>query len=520
MGLSATRRRRDSTWDSNVVRRDLPAFRTPTRVSRFRRPDTKPSVSTRVCDFSALIKSGTCRGSRCARQDSTKPRRGGDTTVHGPARDWTVWPVPATPVNGIMLLSVFFCDMLDDELEATVAVSTDPYDSITAFMADTSDPYPFYARKRNTQPVWRGTVLDHQGLPPELVPAEEWTIFDYQTAFASLRDDKTFSSAGYDQTLGLVLGHMLLAMHGQEHHDHRSLVAKAFRKSALAHWEPAVIKPVCDSLVDSFKEDGQADLVGALTFEFPTRVTAAMLGLPPEDLEMFRDLSFDLISIATDMEKGFKASVELGSYFLGQIEQRRNKPSGDMIGDLVAAEIDGQKLDDEAIIAFLRLLLPAGIETTYRSAGNLLLLLLKHQSQLRQVEGDRSLLPAAIEEGLRYETPMVIIPRTTTAEVEINGQVIPAGASVNLCAGSANRDENRWPDAEKFDIHRDRQPHVTFGQGIHTCLGMHLARVETQAMLTSLLDRVTDLRLSADVAIEGLVFRSPSTLPVTFRPRM
>lgn len=420
----------------------------------------------------------------------------------------------------IILLSVFFTRGDPTTiLGAPMTVSIDPFDSITAYMAQHSDPYPFYARKRENQPIWHGSVVDRTQLPPELVPDDDWSVFDYQTVFTALRDDERFSSAGYDETLGLVLGHMLLAMHGKEHHGHRSLVAKAFRQSALTRWEPEVIGPVCDDLVDEFKNNGRADLVSALTFEFPTRVTAALLGLPPEDLTMFRKLSFDLISIATDLEAGFKASIELHGYFLDQIEQRRKKPANDMIGDLVSAEIDGEKLDDEAIIAFLRLLLPAGIETTYRSAGNLLYLLLTHPDQLRQVAEDRTLLAAAIDEGLRYETPMTSIPRTASVDVELGGHVIPQGATVTLCVGSANRDEARWPDADKFDIHRERRPHISFGQGIHTCLGMHLARVETRAMLTSLFDRVTDLSLDGDAMIEGLIFRSPNTLPVAFEPK-
>ena len=146
-----------------------------------------------------------------------------------------------------------------------------------------------------------------------------------------------------------------------------------------------MIDPICDQLVDEFKNDGGADLVKAVTFEFPTRVTAALLGLPQEDLEMFRRLSLQLISITEDIEAGLTASVELGTYFQEQVDQRRSTMTDDVIGDLVAAEIDGEKLTDEAIISFLRLLLPAGLETTYRSSGNLLQLLLTHPDQLAGV---------------------------------------------------------------------------------------------------------------------------------------
>jgi cytochrome P450 len=309
-------------------------------------------------------------------------------------------------------------------------------------------------------------------------------------------------------------------MHGKQHHDHRSLVSKAFKQSALTKWEPEVIDPICDQLVDEFKNDGGADLVKAVTFEFPTRVTAALLGLPEQDLEMFRRLSLDLISITDDIEAGLTASVELGTYFQEQVDQRRSAMTDDVIGDLVAAEIDGEKLTDEAIISFLRLLLPAGLETTYRSSGNLLQLLLTHPDQLDTLQQDRSLIPAAIEEGIRYETPLVLVMRNTTRDVELHGMTIPEGAQVNLCMGSANRDDKRWENPDVFDIQRPRRAHISFAGGIHSCLGMHLARVETKAMLTSLFDRVTDLQLleDDDTKIVGMPFRSPKHLPVTFRP--
>jgi cytochrome P450 len=309
-------------------------------------------------------------------------------------------------------------------------------------------------------------------------------------------------------------------MHGKQHHDHRSLVSKAYKQSALTKWEPEVIDPICDQLVDEFKNDGGADLVKAVTFEFPTRVTAALLGLPEQDLEMFRRLSLDLISITDDIEAGLTASVELGTYFQEQVDQRRSAMTDDVIGDLVAAEIEGEKLTDEAIISFLRLLLPAGLETTYRSSGNLLQLLLTHPDQLDALQQDRSLIPAAIEEGIRYETPLVLVMRNTTRDVELHGMTIPEGAQVNLCMGSANRDDKRWENPDVFDIQRPRRAHISFAGGIHSCLGMHLARVETKAMLTSLFDRVTDLQLleDDDTKIVGMPFRSPKHLPVTFRP--
>ncbi len=399
-----------------------------------------------------------------------------------------------------------------------MTISTDSQDPSSAPDL-VNDPYPYFEHMRRTAPVWRGTLMESDLMPDELKVEENWTLFDFESVFAAFREDTVFASEMYNQTIGLVFGPTILGMHGKEHHDHRSLVSKAFKQSALNKWEPEVIDPICDQLVDEFKNDGGADLVKALTFEFPTRVTAALLGLPQEDLEMFRRLSLQLISITEDIEAGLTASVELGTYFQEQVDQRRSTMTDDVIGDLVAAEIDGEKLTDDAIISFLRLLLPAGLETTYRSSGNLLQLLLTHPDQMKALQQDRSLMSAAIEEGIRYETPLVLVMRNTTRAVEMHGITVPKGAQVNLCMGSANRDENRWENPDAFDMHRPRRAHISFAGGIHSCLGMHLARVETKAMLNSLFDRVTDLQLLADVdtKIVGMPFRSPKHLPVTFR---
>ncbi|HZC54244.1 MAG TPA: cytochrome P450 [Mycobacterium sp.] len=406
-----------------------------------------------------------------------------------------------------------------------MTLSTDPGGQpVTLDLTGETSPYPFFEYMRRTDPVWHGAPADHSQMPEEMRPSDEWVLFSYDALFQAFRDDRIFSSHKYDETIGLVMGHTILAMGGKEHHDHRNLVAKAFRATALERWEPSVIGPVCDRLVDEIKNDGQADLVKAVTFEFPTRIISTLLGLPREDLALFRRLSLDLISIPTDIEAGLNAATELHGYFLNQVEQRRRKLTDDIIGDLVAAEIDGEKLSDEAIIAFLRLLLPAGLETTYRSSGNLLYLLLTHPEQLAMVSRDRSLIPSAIEEGLRFETPLTMVMRTTTEEVEIGGKTIPSGAQIDMCMGSANRDDSRWTDPNTFDIRRPRQAHIAFAGGIHMCLGMHLARLETRVMLNSLFDRVKDLAFVSDDGtgeeskIVGLTFRSPNKLPVTFSP--
>jgi cytochrome P450 len=307
-------------------------------------------------------------------------------------------------------------------------------------------------------------------------------------------------------------------MEGKKHREHRNLVSAAFKSKALARWEPTIVRPICNALIDEFIETGRADLIRNFTFEFPTRVIAKLLGLPAGDLPMFRKHAVQLISYHVNYEGAFEASNALKDYFLKQIEQRRSKPTEDIIGDLVTAEIDGEKLSDEAIYSFLRLLLPAGLETTYRSSGNLLYLLLTHPEQFAALQADRELLAPAIEEGLRYETPLTVVQRFTTEDTDVEGVKIPARSVIGVCIGSANRDERRWERSEEFDIFRKHVPHISFAAGEHTCLGLHLARLETRVAVECLLDRLTNVTLLTDddPHIHGQPFRSPNALPVTF----
>jgi cytochrome P450 len=275
---------------------------------------------------------------------------------------------------------------------------------------------------------------------------------------------------------------------------------------------------VVNALIDEFIDAGEADLVRDFTLEFPTRVISQLLGLPEEDLPFFRKQAVDLISYHVKYKRAFEASAALKDYFSEQIDKRRSKPTDDIIGDLVSAEIDGEKLDDEAIYSFLRLLLPAGLETTYRSSGNLLFLLLSHPDQFRALQGDRALIGPAIEEGLRFETPLTTVQRYTAVDTELEGVTLPAGAVIDVCIGSANRDEHRWERSEEFDITRKRLPHISFAAGEHTCLGLHLARMETRVAIECLLDRLTDIQFVTEdnPHIYGQPFRSPTVLPVTF----
>jgi cytochrome P450 len=407
-----------------------------------------------------------------------------------------------------------------------MATTTDAeYDPFAAFddavAGTTRDPYPSLAVKRRDTPVRKDMTISPEALPEGIEVEPGWMAFRYEDCSRILRDAKTFTSTGYDVTIGMVMGHMILGMDDPEHRTHRNLVAHAFREKSLARWEPEFITPIVDELIDRFAADGEADLVRQLTFEFPVRVIARLLGLPEEDFPRFQRWSVELIGLIADIDRGIAASESLRTYFAEVVAERRAHPAEDVISDLVSAEVDGEQLSDEAIYSFLRLLLPAGAETTYRSSGNLLYLLLTHPDQLEAVRADRSLLPQAIEEALRLEPPLLSINRTTTCEVEIAGVTIGPGESISPHIGSANHDETRWENAEVFDIFRPPVPHIAFAHGPHMCLGMHLARLETRVLVNRVLDRLPDMALSpgdADPHIRGDVFRSPTSLPVTFTP--
>ena len=380
------------------------------------------------------------------------------------------------------------------------------------------DPYPLFAQRRREAGVFRGSVMDWSKTPASMMPEQLYAAVSFDAVNRVFRDGKVFNSHIYDSTIGLFIGPTILAMEGKTHWEHRNLVSAAFKSKSLLRWEPEIVRPVVNALIDEFIDAGEADLVKDFTLEFPTRVISKLLGLPEEDLPWFRKRAVELISYTVKFKRAFEASAALKDYFLQQIEQRRSNPTEDIIGDLVTAEIDGEKLSDEAIYSFLRLLLPAGLETTYRSSGNLLYLLLTHREQFQAVQGDHELISAAMEEGLRFETPLTTVQRYVMQDTVVEGVELPAGSVIDVCIGSANRDERRWERSEEFDIFRKRLPHISFAAGEHTCMGLHLARMETRVAVECLVARLTDIRLVTDdnPHIFGQPFRSPTAIPVTF----
>ena len=385
-----------------------------------------------------------------------------------------------------------------------------------AVSGNVRDPYGELARMRHEQPVQR---LDMSAMPHE-ESKPVFLVYRYDDIAQMLRDNETFSSKIVIDAFGDSLGkHVMLGMDEPQHRRHRSLVSAAFSQKALARWEHELVERVANELIDRFAERGRADLVREFTFPYPTQIIAGLLGLPREDYPQFQRWSISLLSLLVNRERGLAASQALRDYFVPILEARRREPREDLISRLADAEIDGERLSDEEIFSFLRLLLPAGVETTYRSTGNLLFGLLSNPRQLDAVRSDRSLIPQAIEEAIRWEPPLLMITRVATRDTELGGVPIPAGSAVMPMLGSANREGDRYPDPDRFDIFREANAHISFGLGVHVCLGTHLARLEMRVALNRLFDRLPDLRLDPagdDPHIRGHVFRSPTSLPVLF----
>jgi cytochrome P450 len=377
----------------------------------------------------------------------------------------------------------------------------------------TAQPQEWWKQARAECPVIRTESSVARG--------PNYQVTRFVDAEHALRDWETFSSSINGEQIGQYMGELILAMNGKEHRQYRNLVAKAFRASVLERWDAELVTPVIGSLLDRIAPLGRADLVSDLTSKYPVQVICGIVGVPLEDHEQFHRWAEEINTGPLNPQQGMVASRAMRAYLEPIVEDRRRQPTGDLISELVTAEVDGERLTDEKIYGFLRLLLPAGAETTFRVLGNCLTALLTHPDELARVTADRDLLPTVIEETLRWETSVTMVARVAAVDTEVAGCPIPAGSPVQVVTGSANRDESRYRDADEWRLDRPAQPHLAFGTGPHQCLGMHLARLELRVALNAILDRLPNLRLDPDApapVIQGLAFRGPDALPVLFGP--
>jgi cytochrome P450 len=379
------------------------------------------------------------------------------------------------------------------------------------------NPYPAYDRIRNSSPVIH------------LSSFNLWMILDYEGVKRALLDHDAFSS-----DLSHVPGHgnpgqWFIFFDPPRHAKLRALISKAFTPGVVANLEPRICE-LSRQLLDQTIQRGEMDLATDFAVPLPMRVIAEMLGVPVTDWPRYKRWSDVILKLANTIsrdEEAFRTvedyktvTAEMREFLPVLIAQRRVTHQDDLLSRLVAAEVDGERLSQEEILGFVQLLLVAGQETTANLINNAVLCFLENPAQLALVQAAPNLLPSAIEEVLRYRSPVQWMPRATRREVSVHGQLIPAGKLVLPMIGSANRDSKQFRDASRFDVTRVPNPHLAFGHGIHSCLGAPLARLEARIALADFLERMKEFELASDGPWEprkALHVHGPSRLPIRFR---
>jgi cytochrome P450 len=388
------------------------------------------------------------------------------------------------------------------------------------------DPYPVYADLRRSAPVRRITL---NGLPAWLVTRYE----DVRQALADPRLSNSLDSLNPALTAGgaWVLGERMMGLDRNllrsdppAHTRLRRLVSKAFTPGRIEALRPRA-QGMADELVAAFLPRGEVELVGEFAFPLPLMVIMELLGLPLEDRGQFRTWAQMTVPRTGDQTEAMQGYAAIRAYFVDLVERKTRQPGGDdLLSALVRVRDEGQRLDQDELLGMAWLLLTAGHSTTVDLIGTGTLALLRQPEQYAALRADPGLLPAAIEEMLRYDGPVELgISRFTTEPVTIGDVVIPGdGQVVFLAIAAADRDPTRFPEADQFDPRRGQTGHVAFGYGVHYCLGAPLARMEATIAFRTLLDRCPDLELAIDPdRIAWQVnphLRGPAELPVRFTP--
>ncbi len=369
-----------------------------------------------------------------------------------------------------------------------------------------SNPYPVYQQLRDKSPVHRSRL------------ANAWVLTKHSDIDAVLRDHKRFGNderKAVDRLRQEQIDDEMRSMLRLDPPDHtrlRSLVNKAFTPRAVQSLKPRV-EELVDELLDDIDPGQPFDVMEKLAYPLPMIVIAEMLGVPTEDRERFNAWSND-VALALEGRRSeeqnrrmHRSRRDLAEYFTSVIEIRRDDPRNDTVSALITAEESGDKLTHQEMLSMLVLLLVAGNETTKNLIGNGLLALLYNPKQLEPLRDQPELIDATVEELLRFDSSVQIDGRTVLEDVEIGGKKISAGQRLILLIGAANRDPEVFDEPDRLDVQRSNGNHISFGRGIHHCLGAQLARIETQVALDKLLARFTDLRL-----VEEPTFRDQAVL--------
>ncbi|BCW66873.1 putative cytochrome P450 YjiB [Arthrobacter sp. NicSoilB4] len=375
------------------------------------------------------------------------------------------------------------------------------------------DPFPQYERMRQSAPVF----LDEQ--------SGSWHVFRYDDVQRVLSEHATFSSRmGGDESsaAGHLFASSLITTDPPRHRQLRSLVTQAFTPKAVDALAPR-ISELTDELLEGIAPLGTSDLIEALAYPLPVIVISELMGIPAEDRDRFKRWSDVIVSqtrTGAATEDHQSANQEMTGYFLDLIERRRRRPGDDLISNLLAAEIDGQKLNVAELLGFCALLLVAGNETTTNLIGNAVLCFTEVPGTIERIVKEPSRLAQAIEEVLRFRSPVQSMYRVTVADTTLGGVQIPAGAPVVAWIGSANRDERQFARPAQFDVDRGQIRHLAFGHGVHFCLGAPLARLEARIALEATLSRLPGLSLVPGSQLERMdstIVYGVKSLPVRWQ---
>ena len=355
-----------------------------------------------------------------------------------------------------------------------------------------ANPYPTYHRLREKDPIHRMRLVD------------AWVLTRYDDVQTVLQDHRRFSNqeAGAGDR-EYTQDRSMLDLDPPDHTRLRSLVSKAFTPRSVAALGPR-IERIVEELLDEVDGEDRFDLIDSFAFPLPIIVIAEMLGVPAEDLDRFKDWSNDIVLslepiLSREQRERFRRSEqELYEYFEGIIALRRQEPQDDLVSALLAAEEEGDRLSHGELLATLLLLLVAGNETTRNLIGNGMLALLRNPGELQRLREQRDLLDPAIDELLRYDSPVQLDGRTALEDVELGSKLIRTGQQVVSVVGAANRDPAAFSDPDRLDIGRQEKSHISFGRGIHYCLGASLATLEGRIAFEGLLERFSTVRLAAE----------------------
>jgi cytochrome P450 len=339
-----------------------------------------------------------------------------------------------------------------------------------------------------------------------------WLILAHEELSAAFADDETFpSKAIYERHSLPVMGKTIQCMAGDEHRRNRALVSHAFRPTLMRRAVETLLEPLADELIDRFAARGAADLVPEFARRFPFLAITRLLGIPVADEDRLLEWAQKLIEYPWDPEGALRGSREFTAYLRELVAERRARPGEDLVSELAHLVLDGERLSDEEIFSFFRLLFPAGSDTTYKNLGSLLATVLARPEVVELARAHPDAIPAIVDEGLRFEPPVALLPRACGKDVHWAGVHLAAGAPLLYGIAAANRDPAVFADPHRFDPARKPNRHLSFGHGLHFCLGSHLARRELEVALAALLRRLPGLALAErePPRIVGAVIRGP-----------